>query len=158
MYKLACACAQSYHCFCCSHTRYAGKYTSVNVPSTQRHYLIRIFTGRVWIAKDAKFLHENNVDSNQTTRISRLICLRWVYSCHVVHFLTFQLMYSDQCPERSSYLSKENHWSTWSNCNVGNCALGHVRPTTLISLCIRTVLAESSVSAWTLRKHACSNT
>ena len=36
--------------------------------------LIRIFTGAFWIAKDAKFSHADNEDSDQTAWIRRL---RW---------------------------------------------------------------------------------
>ena len=34
---------------------------------------IRIITGRIWLAKDAKFLNADNQDSNQTARMRRLI-------------------------------------------------------------------------------------
>ena len=37
--------------------------------------LIIIFTERVWIAKDAKYLQADNEDSNQTAQLS----LRWVH-------------------------------------------------------------------------------
>ena len=30
--------------------------------------LIRIFMGRTWVAKDAKFLHADNEDTDQTAR------------------------------------------------------------------------------------------
>ena len=35
--------------------------------------LIRIYLGAFWITKDAKFLHVNNEDSDQTARMRRLI-------------------------------------------------------------------------------------
>ena len=35
--------------------------------------LIRIFTGSFWIAKDTKFLHANNNDSDQTVQLLKLI-------------------------------------------------------------------------------------
>ena len=35
--------------------------------------LIWIFTGRIWIARDAKLLHADNEDSDQTVRMCRLI-------------------------------------------------------------------------------------
>ena len=35
--------------------------------------LIRIFTGHIWIVKDAKFHQEDSEDLNQTARMRRLI-------------------------------------------------------------------------------------
>ena len=35
--------------------------------------LIRIFTGRIWIANDAQFIHADNEDSDQTARKRSLI-------------------------------------------------------------------------------------
>ena len=46
--------------------------------------------GAFWIAKDAKFLHADNEDSNQTARMRRLI---WVFvgrTCQKVRFLTLR--------------------------------------------------------------------
>ena len=47
--------------------------------------------GAFWIAEDAKFLHTNNDDSDQTAWIRRLI---WVFvgrTCQMVRFLTLRL-------------------------------------------------------------------
>ena len=35
--------------------------------------LTRVLTGRIWLAKDAKFLEADNEDSDQTMRMNRLI-------------------------------------------------------------------------------------
>ena len=41
--------------------------------SAHSYRLISIFSGHIWIAKGAKFLHANNEDSDQTARMPRLI-------------------------------------------------------------------------------------
>ena len=49
--------------------------------------------GAIWIAEDAKFLHADNEDSDQTARMYRLI---WDFdgrTCQKVRFLTLQIKY-----------------------------------------------------------------
>ena len=41
--------------------------------------LIRDFAERILDSQGAKFLHEDNEGSDQTTRMHRLICLRWAH-------------------------------------------------------------------------------
>ena len=46
--------------------------------------------GAIWIAKDAKFLHADNEDSDQTARMCRSI---WIFSgvhMHKIRFLTYR--------------------------------------------------------------------
>ena len=50
----------------CAHNKDSGQ------PAHLRS-LIRIFSGYIWIAKDAKLLHADNEDSDQTARMCRLI-------------------------------------------------------------------------------------
>ena len=48
---------------------------------------------RFWIVKDAKFLHADNEDSNQTAPMRRLI---WIFGRHAnrkVRFLTFRFLF-----------------------------------------------------------------
>ena len=42
------------------------KRTFGRVPSNDSHSLFRIFTERIWIARDAKFRHADKEDCNQT--------------------------------------------------------------------------------------------
>ena len=44
-----------------------------------------------WVAKDPSFLYADSEDSDQTGRMPRLICLRWVHS-HIVDFVTSRLI------------------------------------------------------------------
>ena len=49
--------------------------------------------GALWTDKNAKFLHADNKDSDQTAQMRRLI---WVFvgcTCRTVHFLTLKLIY-----------------------------------------------------------------
>ena len=55
----------------------------------QSHSLIRIFTRAFWIAKDAKFLHADNDDSEQTARIRGLIRIFVGRTCQKVIFLLY---------------------------------------------------------------------
>ena len=52
--------------------------------------LIRIFTGCIWMAKDAKFLHADSEDSDQTARMRRW-CESSVGARQKIHFLTWWL-------------------------------------------------------------------
>ena len=55
--------------------------------------------GAFWIAKDAKCLHGDYEDSNQTARMRRLI---WVFvgrTCLKVRFLPLRLIYECTCVE-----------------------------------------------------------
>ena len=45
-----------------------------------------------WVAKDPRFLHADNEDSDQTGWMSRLICRRW-RTCHFVGFVMRWLSY-----------------------------------------------------------------
>ena len=53
--------------------------------------LIRIFTGHILIAKDAMFLHADNEDADQTTRMHRLIWFFDGRACYMVRFVTLHL-------------------------------------------------------------------
>ena len=46
--------------------------------------------GTFWVAMDAKFLHANNEDSDQTARMRRLI---WIFVGHM-----YEDAFSDVCP------------------------------------------------------------
>ena len=48
---------------------------SASDQSAHSRILIRIFFGRIWIAKDVKFLHVDKKDSDQTARMNKLICV-----------------------------------------------------------------------------------
>ena len=49
--------------------------------------------GTFWIARDAKFLHSDNEDSEQTARIHRMICVFVMRICEKVRFLPLRLIY-----------------------------------------------------------------
>ena len=57
------------------------------------HRLIRIFTGVFGIAKDSKFLHADNEDSNQTARMRRLIWICVGCTCLKVRFHMLRFKY-----------------------------------------------------------------
>ena len=74
--------------------RNVGKRTFVYVRPAKSQISLRIRAvwsesslGAFWIAKDARFLHADNEDSDQTAQMRRLI---WVFvgrTCQKVHFL-----------------------------------------------------------------------
>ena len=49
--------------------------------------------GAFSIAKDTKFLHADNEDSDQTARMRRLIWVFFGRTCQKVRFLTLRLIY-----------------------------------------------------------------
>ena len=67
----------------------------MNVPSDVRQAKIQIRSesslGAVWIAKDAKFFHVDNEDSDQTAGMRRQIWLFIGHTFQRVRFLTFRL-------------------------------------------------------------------
>ena len=68
--------------------------TSENIPSNM---CARIHTesslGAFWVAKGAKFFHAENVESDQTVRMRKLIWVFVGHTCQKVRFLTVSLDY-----------------------------------------------------------------
>ena len=60
--------------------------------------LIRVFAGRLWVAKDPHFLQADSEDSDQTGRMPRLIrvfaeCMSFCWFCHAVAQIPNKLLY-----------------------------------------------------------------
>ena len=53
--------------------------------------------GAFWIAKDAKFLHADNEDSDQTVQMYRLIWIHVGRTCQKIRFLTFRCFVNGYC-------------------------------------------------------------
>ena len=72
--------------------------------------LIRLHSrslGAVWIAKDAKFLHADNEDSDQTARMRSLIRVFVRRTFQKVRFLTLRLKYFDDFYSESNAACNE---------------------------------------------------
>ena len=63
--------------------------------------------GVVWIAKDAKFLHADNEDSDQTARMRSLIRVFVGRTFQKVRFLTLRLKYFDDFYSESNAACNE---------------------------------------------------
>ena len=68
-----------------------------------------------WVAKDPRFLHADNKDSDQTGQMPRLI---WVFSRHTFHFVGFvmrRLICCGSCIQRLSTVEWHYFWLSSSN-------------------------------------------
>ena len=103
--------------------------------------LIRVFACAQWVAKGPMLLHADSEDSNHTGQMPRLI---WVFAGRAGHFVGF-VMLRLNCLVAGRSPSKEDQLSRL----MTKPTKWHVRPAkTQISLGIRPVWSESSLSAW----------
>ena len=86
----------------------------------------------LWIAKDPRFLHADNEDSDQTGWMPRLI---WVFIGHIGHFVGF-------------FMHKLKWYMTWAASWQNLFMLNELRHDKTNKMSVRPAWSESSLSAW----------
>ena len=101
-----------------------------------------------WVAMGLSFLHADSKDSDQTGRMSRLVRVFAGRTCHFVGFVTMRLIWSSNFMKRLNFLLAEAKTPEYEPRHDKTYKVS-VRPAkTQISLGIRPVWSESSLSAW----------